>query len=511
MTDSPSGAPDVEPRAPGEARALARGALAQQLAQGTGLVVLLAVVTVLARRLSLSELGAYGLIASLAGYLLVLRNSVASSAVRALSAELDQDRRAATFSSVVALYAVVGLVTGVLIALAGAAIATLVLSGDLERAGRAGGVVLGATMAVGLVASAWLDALRASLLFVRAATIEIVSMLIYGAVMVGLAAGGAGIGVLIAVSGAWMLTSGLLAFAICAATGLPYRFRRASVSRERIAGLLPTAGYLLVIELSSLVMYALDRVLLGVFKSPATVGLYEGPVRAHNLFYALQGALAVPVLPSASRYRAAGEQQRLCELVVRGTRYTLALYVPPLVTLMALAGPVLDAWLGAGFDRGATALAILVSYWLLYGALGVTPGLLVGVGRAREVARTIAAVAALNLLLTLVLTPQLGLEGPALGTAIPFALAFPVFLRLSIQATGVRIGELARAAWIPAYGIGAVVAAGLVGLRLVADVDGLVAVGAAAIVAVGGGWIAFYALVLDAGERSFVAGLLRRR
>ncbi len=64
--DSPDG---------GQARRVAAGALTQQIAQVTGLVVLLAVVTVLARRLSLAELGTYGLTATLATYLLIVKNS----------------------------------------------------------------------------------------------------------------------------------------------------------------------------------------------------------------------------------------------------------------------------------------------------------------------------------------------------------------------------------------------------------------------------------------------------
>ena len=81
VAQSEEGAPG-----PGEARLLASGALLQQVAQGAGLLALLTIVTILARRLSVAELGAYGLVASLAGYLLVLRNSVASSAVRAMAA-----------------------------------------------------------------------------------------------------------------------------------------------------------------------------------------------------------------------------------------------------------------------------------------------------------------------------------------------------------------------------------------------------------------------------------------
>ena len=74
--------------------------------------MLLAIVTILARRLSVAELGAYGLVASLAGYLLVLRNSVASSAVRAMAGAVDATERGLVFCGAAALYAVAGLATG---------------------------------------------------------------------------------------------------------------------------------------------------------------------------------------------------------------------------------------------------------------------------------------------------------------------------------------------------------------------------------------------------------------
>src|SRR5919205_193917 len=81
------------------------------------LLALLVVVTVLARDLTIKQLGAYGLVASLAGYLLVLRNSVASSAVRAMAGAVDRDERADVFAAAASLYRMVGLATGVLIAI----------------------------------------------------------------------------------------------------------------------------------------------------------------------------------------------------------------------------------------------------------------------------------------------------------------------------------------------------------------------------------------------------------
>src|SRR3954468_13207394 len=146
-------------RGSGEARLVASGAVLQQLAQGLGLVALLGIVTLLARRLdSVAELGAYGLVSSLAGYLLVLRNSVASSAVRAMASATDPAERRLVFSAAAVLYALAGVATGLLIAGAGLLIAGLILDGDLAAHGRTGAVGLGAVTAVGVSVSVCLDA-----------------------------------------------------------------------------------------------------------------------------------------------------------------------------------------------------------------------------------------------------------------------------------------------------------------------------------------------------------------
>ena len=492
---------------PGEARLLASGALVQQIAQASGLLVLLVIVTVLARRLSVAELGAYGLVASLAGYLLVLRNSVASSAVRAMASALDRSERGRMFSAAAALYAVVGVATGVLIALAALAIGTWILDGELGSDARAGGAGLGFLTAFGIAASVNLDALRADRLFVRGAVTEIVAVTLYLGLMLALILGGADLAWVIAFSGAIPLLSGLLSAVVARRSGMPVRFEAAGVTRERLMAIVPTAGWLLVVELSNLAMYAFSRVILGAYRSPTAVGQFEGPVRAHNLLYALGGALAVPVVPTASRYVAGGEERRLRELALRGTRYTLALFVPLCVTLMVLAEPILEVWLGDRYGEGATALAILISYWLLYGGLVVTPGFLVGAGRARTAGLVFACAAVLNLALSLVLTPELGIEGPALGTAIPFFLAFPLLLRAGLDASG----RAARRSSPGAPGCrrtrsGLVLAAVLVAVRLGLEPETLPAVLVTAAGGVLAYWAAFYGLVLSASERALFRG-----
>jgi len=175
-----------------------------------------------------------------------------------------------------------------------------------------------------------------------------------------------------------------------------------------------------------------------------------------------------------------------------------------------LSKPIIGVWLGDRYTDGAAALSILVSYWLVYGALIVTPGFLVGAGVAPTAGRTLACAAAINIVLALVLTPELGVEGPAVATAGAFALVLPVLLRTGLRAAGVPFTDLLGRAMIPAYTFGALLAGALAAIRFGARPETLPPVAAVCIAGVLGYWAAFYALVLDPAERELVRGLLRR-
>jgi hypothetical protein len=115
-------------------------------------------------------------------------------------------------------------------------------------------------------------------------------------------------------------------------------------------------------------------------------------------------------------------------------------------------------------------------------------------------------VASLNLILSLSLTPAIGLEGPAIATAVPFFLAFPVLLRLGLRASGASVAELARRAWAPNYVLGALLAVALIIGRAVLPMDSTAAVMGLAAGGVLAYWGTFLAFVLGPGERA----LLRR-
>lgn len=480
------------------------------MSQVTGLLAMLVILTVLARRLSLTELGVYGIVSSLAGYLLVIQNAIAGAALKSMSAALSDEDRAGAFSTAVALYVAAGATTGVVVALIGSGVTLgLDLSPGLQRQGVIGAALIGVVTAVGFPATAYRDAMRASQLFARTAALEIVGLIAYACLVLGLVFAEAPLSVVIAASGTIPLLAGALCLTAVKVARLPYAFSPARIDRAHAREMLRLGGYLGVTELAAVVIYALDRVILGLFRSAATVGLYEGPVRVHNLIRAVNGALSVTVLPTASSYVAGGDDRRLRELVVRGSRYTLALIVPLTVTAMVLGGDILAVWLGDEFREGGAALAILVSYWLVNASLGVIGPLLVAVGRARKVAQYAWAVALMNLVLSLALTPSLGLVGVTLGTTIPYLIVYPVVLRLALSIVPVRVSELARESWLPAYSLGIVLAALLSVAQLTLDLGRLVPLAAVALTALAAYWTAYFVLWMRPDERRLVRDVAR--
>src|SRR5262249_7070855 len=149
---------------------------------------------------------------------------------------------------------------------------------------------------------------------------------------------------------------------------------------------------------------------------------------------------------------------RTHDLLLRGTRYTLAAVVPFTIVLMVLAKPILEVWLGAKFAVAATAMTLLVAYWLINANTGVAGNMLLAAGRARRLSLYAGAVAAVNLALSLALTPSFGLNGVVLGTTLAYVLGFPFFLAMTLSTFDVSLTEFAREAWVPAYLTGAAVA-----------------------------------------------------
>jgi O-antigen/teichoic acid export membrane protein len=481
---------------------LAIGSLAQQASQAVATLASLVSITVLARHLSLGEFGTYGLLVSLTTYVFFLQGSVETAAIRAVAESQDQVDRDRAFSTAIALYVGAGLLAGSLVAGVGTALLGLFhIAPGLHHQARLSVLALAVVICAGWPLKVYNDVLRGTQKFVISALVEIVSYVAVAALVVGLALGGASLWLLVATGAMPALLIGVSSAVAVLSLRLPFHYRRHAVTTATLRGFLGISSYLSLIGLTGLVIYSLGRTILAAFRSAATVGLYEGPVRAHNLVQQVHSALSVPALPAASRFAVEHDIQRMHHLVLRGTRYTLAVVVPLTIVIMALARPILHVWLGQRFVVATTAMTLLVGYWLVNANTGVASGMLVAVGRVRQLTGYAAAVALLNLGLSLALTPSLGLNGVVLGTTISYLLAFPFFLRVVLKALPVTLGQLAREAWLPAYTTGAVLAIGLVGARVALPLHRLPEVLATGFLGLAVYWGIYYTVWLRPNER----------
>ncbi len=470
---------------------------------------MLAVITALARSLTLSAFGVYGLLISLPAYLLFAQGSVETVVIRALAqarSQLDRDR---AFTTGVCVYAGLGLLAGLLIIFGGSALLGLFnITRSLHRQAELGLLALGLVNLVGWPAKTAQDLLRGSGKFVMAAATEALGYVTCGVLVLIALMLSAPLWVIVGLGGAISLMVGVWATVALFLTALPVRVSSATLSRSFTRSFLSSSLLLFAGGISDLVIYSLDRAILGIYRPVATIGLYEGPVRAHNLLRQLQGALVLTVMPAAATYLAEGDHLRLRELLLRGTRYVAIVMMPFTIVLMTLAGPILEVWLGRRFLPAAGAMTMLVSYWLLLGGSSVGMCMLIAAGRIRTLVSYSIAVAALNLALSLVLTPSLGLDGVVIGTSLPYVLAAPVFTIIVCRAFAVPVRDYLREGFaVPAIG-GCLLASGELLTRALLPIERPAILTSSIVLGLGGYALGVYRLGMRPRERLLVRTML---
>jgi O-antigen/teichoic acid export membrane protein len=442
--------------------------------------------------------------------LIFVQATVEVAAVKAFAEARTQAERERAFSTAIVLYGAAGLLVGGVLAVGGTALLQLFdIPHGLEHQARAGVLALAVVTAAGWPLKVFQDVLRGSRRFVASAAAEAAAYAVLGVVLILLALDHAPLWLIVGAGGAAPLLIGVASLVVVILWRLPFRFRKASVDGAFARDLTRLSGYFLVFGVADFLIYSLDRVILAGFRSTAAVGLYEGPIRAHNLVRQLSGTLVVPVLPTTSSYLRDEDVQRQRDLLVRGTRYMLAMIVPMVLVLMVLAKPILIVWLGPKFASAGAAMTILVGYWLVTGGAPVAAAMLMAAGRVRRLAAYAAAVAAFNLVLSLALTPRYGLNGVVLGTTIPYVLLSPYVVILALSTFSVGLGDFGREVWLPAYSTGAVILAGLLAVRLSVSLTTLPAVLAVGLTAVLAYWAIFVAVWLKPGERRLIGETAR--
>jgi O-antigen/teichoic acid export membrane protein len=510
--------PEFDPLAvteSGHAGRLARGALLQQGAQVMRLVGGFYVVTLLAHRLSFSQLGTYTLLLSMITYVMFLKASVMNAAVLGVAeaaGRKEADRLNVVLSTGFVIYTAIGIFSGVLLCGIGLAVLpALHIPHHLHSDAELGVIGLSVATLMSWPLQIFDDFLRGLQRFSAVGILEISAMVIYMVGASALAFTGAPIWTLVTFNAGIPFLQGLACLLALKRLGISVRVSRGLVERQELRRFGSFSSLLIVSGVADLATYSVDRFILSAVRGPGLVGQYEGPLGAQNMIRYLNGVLSAPGVPVGASFLAAGDRARARELAARALRYSYAITMPIIVIMIIDSGPVLRAWLGDRFGVVATPAAIFTSWWIL-GSMNGMVGMVVFAGRhMRQLIISQWSGAAVNLGLTIVFTIKLGIYGPIIGAVSGYAVSLIYLAPFAMRTIDLSWRSALRDALLPSYAVGI----GLAGLLFVAR-DALHLTSKPAIVAtlVIGPllyWAAYGAAVLRPDERRLVLDTVRPR
>jgi O-antigen/teichoic acid export membrane protein len=208
---------------------------------------------------------------------------------------------------------------------------------------------------------------------------------------------------------------------------------------------------LLVIDLAALLQSRTDEIVVGIALSLGAIAPYALARRLSTVPRMLAEQFVVLLLPLASELDAVADRERLQLLYLTGVRVSLAIAMPLTGCFLILAVPIVDAWVGPGFEAGAPVMVILAIATAIDLSLWPAGFVLQGINRHRWVAPIALASGLANLGLSLALAQPFGIVGVAVGTLIPTAVEAALLVTpLALRALGVGPWKFVTQALAPA-------------------------------------------------------------
>lgn len=202
-------------------------------------------------------------------------------------------------------------------------------------------------------------------------------------------------------------------------------------------------AYVMLLSVGGRLAFKSDALVIGHFGSPEDVSIYS--VANSLVLYLMEFlvAIAIVVAPKSTRLRNTGQTEELQKLFLQWTKISASLSQIVGLFLLFLGPAFLTWWINPEFGaRGGAALQVLVLSFLFFLPIrGVGIPILMGVGNIAVPSMAFLALGVINVGLSILLVPRLGLLGAALGTAIPNVLFSGAVVFIVCRETGVAVGR----------------------------------------------------------------------
>lgn len=211
--------------------------------------------------------------------------------------------------------------------------------------------------------------------------------------------------------------------------------------------------YAFMITVAVQLVYQTDNLVVGAFVSASAVTFYSIGNSLCRYSDQIVGSMTMTFVPAASTYEAAGDTSSLRSLYYNGTRATLAISLPILVTLLIRGHSFIGVWMGAQYAKSSGTVLAILAVALLFSFSSHTAGAIAyGVEKHKTVAKWAMGEAISNLTLSMILAHFYGIYGVAVGTLVPSLFVHVVLWpRYVSELVGVTCFEVYWKVWAPMF------------------------------------------------------------
>jgi O-antigen/teichoic acid export membrane protein len=211
--------------------------------------------------------------------------------------------------------------------------------------------------------------------------------------------------------------------------------------------------YAFLLMVSGQLIYQSDNLVVGAFVSASAVTFYSIGNSLCRYTQQVVSAMTMTFTPAASTYEAAGDKSSLRALYYNGTRATLALSLPLVITMIIRGRSFIGVWMGPQYSKASgTVLAILATGLLFSLQNDTSAAITWGVEKHKETAKWAIGEAVANLTLSIVLARKIGIYGVAIGTLVPnLFVQLVLWPRYVSQFVDVSYIQVFRNVWGPVF------------------------------------------------------------
>jgi O-antigen/teichoic acid export membrane protein len=231
------------------------------------------------------------------------------------------------------------------------------------------------------------------------------------------------------------------------------RIRLTKPRREVLRKIWSYSVYAFVVTIAVQLVYQTDNLVVGAFVSASAVTFYSIGNALCRYTDQLVAAMTTTFTPAASTYEAAGDVSGLRSLYFNGTRVTMAISLPIVVTLIIRGRTFIGLWMGPQFARVSGTVLAILAIALMFALQNTTAGAIAfGVEKHKMLAKWSIAEAIANLALSITLARKIGIYGVAIGTLLPsLVIHLVLWPRYVCRLVDVSFVQVFRNVWGPIF------------------------------------------------------------